>query len=224
MLNIKHLRPEIHPNQLQEILQSVRQVSLRQRLDQITEIVRAVEGDPTHLIVADEPRRHQQLAEPGRVGALLPVHLEIDPLLPEQRHRVRVLHVARRVEIPKIELPDVRALGAEVGEVALAVRQREPDLDHVHPVDVRLEEAVVALRRRQRSAAAAPAGGAGADHGAGELGVHGDDREPVDDGPDQRELGLEVGVEDGPDRDRLRSRGAHRARSKENTLGGAAAR
>ena len=98
-------------DEFEELAQLARQDSLSQHLDQVSEVVRAVEGDPLDEVVAHEPRRHHQLGEPDRLNAELAVPLEVDPLAPQQLDRVVRVGVTRHVEVVEVELPYVKLVG-----------------------------------------------------------------------------------------------------------------
>lgn len=77
VFNIVHGR-EINVDQLEEARLRIRQVLTRQELEQVSEIVPAVECDPMHVFVQHDPRRHQQLREFLGVDSLLSVFGEVD--------------------------------------------------------------------------------------------------------------------------------------------------
>lgn len=143
VLHIVNPVPEKHPQNLQKLVQLTRQAPAREDLHQVPEVVRAVKRDPAHRLVADEPGRHHQLGEPGRVNPFFPVPLEVDPLSHQQRDRVRSVRVTRHVEVLEVELPDEPVAGSEVGKVTGGVGESKTDLDEVQNVDVRLQNAVV---------------------------------------------------------------------------------
>lgn len=144
VLHVENPIPEEHPHERQEIHQPLRQRAAREELHQVPEVVRAVERDPRHAVVADEPWRHHQLPEPLRVDAGLPIPIEVDALAAEELHRVVRVGVTRHVEIAEIELPDEGGFGgSEAGEVAVGVGEGEADLDEVEAIDVGLEDGVV---------------------------------------------------------------------------------
>ena len=101
-----------------------------------------MERDPTHGVVAHEPRRHHQLREARGIHAVGGVTREIDALTTEKIDGVGSVGVTRHVEVTEVEFPD-GAVSGEVGEVAGGVGEGEADLDEVESVNVGLEEAVV---------------------------------------------------------------------------------
>jgi len=156
-----------------------------------------VKGDPADGVVADQTGRHHELGEPAGIYALVTVAVEIDALATEEVDGVGGVGVTGDVEVGEVELPDEAVMGTEIGEVTKGVGKGEADLDEVEGVDVGFEEEVVI-------------GGSEAAHGgvqlrrgtkdeAGEFGVHGDEREVVDEVPDELELGFQVVGPDFPD-------------------------
>lgn len=192
MLDVVNSIPEKDPENFQKLLHATRQVLAGEDLDQVAEVVRAVEGDPAHRFVADQPRRHHERGEPRRVNALGAVAVEVDALAAEELDGVGSVGITRHVEVVEVELPDeARGVGAEVGEVAAGVGERESNLDEAERVDVGLENLVVIGRPQLPSVR--PGGvQLGAEYQAGKLGVHGDVREVVDDVLDELELGFQI--------------------------------
>lgn len=78
VLNIIHRR-EINVDQLEEAGLRIRQVLAREELQQVPEIVSAVERDPVHVLVQHDPGGHQQLGESTRLDPLSSVLGEVDP-------------------------------------------------------------------------------------------------------------------------------------------------
>lgn len=137
-------------------------------------------------IVKDDAGRHEQLREPPGVDTVLPVLLEVDARLPEEVDGVRDEDVAVNVELPEIELPDYRAAGGRRGgEVPGGVGEGEAELQEVEEVDVGAEGVVVGVSGLLEVPEVA-------DDNAGELGVHGDVGEVVNDVADHSELRLKV--------------------------------
>ncbi|URD99341.1 hypothetical protein MUK42_32230 [Musa troglodytarum] len=155
-------------------------------LRQVPEVVSAVEGHPADGITQDHAGRHQELREPVGIHPVLPIPREIDVRLPEEVDGVGVADVTVNVELPEVELPhDGAAAGGGGREVAFGVGEGEAELDEVEEVDVGAEDVVVAVGDGLEVAE-------GADGDARKLGVHGYEREVVDDLADHGELGFEV--------------------------------
>lgn len=89
--------------------------------------------------------------------------------------------VTRYVEVSEVELPDKGVGGAECGKVSHLIGESKTDLDQVEAVDVGFKHGVV---RGWLAVAEGGVAGVGAHDDAGELGVHRDEREGVDDGSD----------------------------------------
>jgi hypothetical protein len=93
------------------------------------------------------------------------------------------------IEFSEIELPDAILVSATGREVALFIGESEAKLDHLEDVDVRLQGFVVVISVGFESSDRS-------DDDAGELSVHGDVREVVDDISDQIHFFLKVIVPD----------------------------
>ena len=175
VLNVVNPR-EINSNHLKESHLSLRQIPTRQQLQQVTEVVPAVERHPVNILIQHNPRRHQKLRESPRIDAVSFILIEIDPGLAEQLDGVVCEDVGGEVELAEVELPDavLAVVGTAGREVSSLVGEREAELDHLEQVDVRSQGLVVVLgvgfESSDRSA-----------DDPGELGVHRDEREVVDD-------------------------------------------
>ena len=89
--------------------------------------------------------------------------------------------VTRDVEIFEVEFPDEGVGGAEGGKVSGVVGKGKADLNQVEAVDVGFEYGVV---RDGLAVAEGGVAGVGTHDDTGELGVHRDERERIDDGSD----------------------------------------
>jgi len=172
--------------ELQELIQGVGHFPSGEQPEEVAEVVATMEGDPLDIVVQHDTRRHHQLGEAGGIDPLGRKAVEVDATAAEQVDGVVAGRVGVRVEAPEVELPDAAPPPrAARRERTRPVGEGEAKLDELEHVDVALEGGVVAV-------AGEPVLGAGLDHEAGELRVHGDVRVRVDDGADHRELLLQV--------------------------------
>ncbi|WCJ41883.1 hypothetical protein M5689_022722 [Euphorbia peplus] len=185
MLNIVHLTPEKHPLQPQKVLHPAGQLPACQHLHQVAKIIGAMESDPADGFITDESGGHHELSEEGGVNAVFLISEEVNPLLGQEGDGIRGISVFREVKVLEVELPDEAVGGAEVGEVTVGVGEGEADLDEVEGVNVAFEDVVVVART-----GVADMGGGWAEDDAGELSVHGDVREVVDEVADEVEFGF----------------------------------
>jgi hypothetical protein len=177
---------EVYLDEVEESRHGVWQVCAGEQLEQVTEIVAAVEGHPAHVGVEDDAGGHEQLSEATGVGSVRSVAGEVDPAAAEQIDGVGGGDVGPGVESAEVELPDAGSAGrAEGWEPAMLVREGEPKLDELEHVDVGLERGVVEL-------GGGLVGPERAANDAGELRVHSNVGVVVDDLADHGELGLEV--------------------------------
>ena len=154
---------------------------MRQQFHQISEIVRAVKSHLANGVVADQTGRHHQFCEPERVNPKVTILLKINALATQQLDRVVGVSVTRDVEISEVEFPDEGVGGAEGGKVSGVVGKGKADLNQVEAVDVGFEYGVV---RDGLAVAEGGVAGVGTHDDTGELGVHRDERERIDDGSD----------------------------------------
>jgi len=75
---------EIHVYQIEELPLRIGQILTRQELQQVPEIVTAMESNPMHVVIQNDPGRHQKLPETVRIDAVFVVLLEIDPALAQK--------------------------------------------------------------------------------------------------------------------------------------------
>lgn len=177
---------EVDSDEVKEGGHVVRQVPAGEQPEQVPEVVPAVEGDPLHVGVEHDARRHEQLGEADRVGPLSGEPIEVDAAGAEHLDGVGVGRVGPGVEPAEVELPDAApAPRPPPREVAALVGEGEAELDELEHVDVGLEVGVVELVGGTEVAD-------GAAHDARELRVHGDVRVPVDLVADRRDLRLQV--------------------------------
>ncbi|KAI4383732.1 hypothetical protein MLD38_009536 [Melastoma candidum] len=131
MLDVVHPFAEKKPQDLQELVETRRQVGAREYLHEVAEVVPALERHPTDGIVADESGLDHEPREDGGVDALGAVAVKVDPLLAEEVDGVPVVDVSLGVEIPEIKLPDVTAIGTKIRKVAIGIRKCQSQLDDV---------------------------------------------------------------------------------------------
>lgn len=116
---------KIHLDQIEEPGLRVRQAPACQQLQEVAEIVAAVEGNPAHGVVQHDPGGHEELPEPVHVDSILAVLLEVDSALAQQLDRVAREDVFADVELAEVELPDAGALRAAGGKVPVFVGEGE---------------------------------------------------------------------------------------------------
>ena len=115
MLHVVHVAPEQPSMQTQELSQTLRQRPPGQHLDQVREVVGAVEGHPANGSDAVEQRWPPEESRKFRgLHASPPVSVEVDPVAAEKIDRVRGVVVLLGVEVPEIELPDERIVRPEI--------------------------------------------------------------------------------------------------------------
>jgi len=127
---------EIHVDQIEELHLRIGQILTRQELQQVPEIVTAMESNPMNVVIQNDPGRHEKLPETVRVDAVLVVLLEIDPALAQKLDGIVREDVLVHVELPEIELPDAARMRFLVdipcagtrGKVAVLVGEGEPQL------------------------------------------------------------------------------------------------
>lgn len=119
---------KVHPDEVEETTLGGRQAPIHYELEQVTEIIATVEGDPSNVLIQDDPRRHEQLCEAVRVHAPFAVLLEIDATLAQQLDGIGGVSILPDVEFPEIELPHAVSIRAAVWEVAVFIRKRQPQL------------------------------------------------------------------------------------------------
>lgn len=129
---------EIHVYQIEEAHLCIGQILTRQELQQVPEIVTAVESNPMNVVIQDDPGGHEKLPETVGVDAVFVVPLEINPALPQELDGVVGEDVLVNVEFAKVELPDAARAGfvAARGKVAVLVGESEAQLDEFEHVDV----------------------------------------------------------------------------------------
>jgi hypothetical protein len=137
---------EVGPQQVEKLVLARRQILAREQLQQVPEVVPAVKGNPMHVLVQHNPRRHEQLPEPLRVNPPLLVALEIDPALLQQLNRVVRVHVLPEVKLPEIELPHTRLPRPAPRQRAILIRERQPQLYQLQHVHICPKRLVVILR------------------------------------------------------------------------------
>lgn len=208
VLHVINSISEKHPLDFQKFLHPTRQAPAREDLHQVPEVVRAVERDPTHRVIANESRRHHQLREPDRVDPILSVPLEVDPLPSQQLDRVRRVLVTRHVEVAEVEFPDEPVITSEVGKVPVGVGEGQTHLDEVQNVDVLLQNPVMIGRQKLAVVRLGRVHGR-PDNQTRKLGVHGNIRVAVDHVPDQLEFGFQIIRPDLPDLNRFQIVNSH---------------
>ena len=124
VLDVIHHR-KIHLDQIEEPGLRLRHAPACQQLQEVPEIVPAVEGNPVHGVVQHDPGGHEELPEPVHVDPFLAVLLEVDPALAQQLDRVAREDVFADVELAEVELPDAGALRAAGREVTILVGESE---------------------------------------------------------------------------------------------------
>lgn len=98
-----------------------------EELEQVAEVVAAVEGDPIDGVVEDDARGHEELAEARGVDAAVGVAGEVDAALAEELDGVVGEDVLVGVELAEVELPYALLVGgAAGGEIAVLVGECEP--------------------------------------------------------------------------------------------------
>ncbi|KAL8153286.1 hypothetical protein V2J09_011046 [Rumex salicifolius] len=137
MLDVIHSW-KVSGNKLEKLRLGFRQLPAGQQLQQVAEIVPAVERNPVNVLIQHHPGGHQELPESPGVDPPLVVLVEIDPALSEELDGVAGVHVLLHVELPEIELPDAASVivGAACRQIALLVGEGEPELDQLEHVDV----------------------------------------------------------------------------------------
>ena len=199
---------EKHPLDFEKFLQPTRQAPAREDLYKVPEVVRAVERDPTHRVIANESRRHHKLREPGRVDTLLPVPLEVDPLPSQQIDGVGSVGITRHVEVAEVELPDEPVFTSEVGKVPVGVGEGQTHLDEVQNVDVGLQNPVV-IGRPELAVVWLSRVHSRTENQPRKLRVHGNVGVGVDDLPDELEFGFQISRPDLPDLNRFHIVNSH---------------
>lgn len=145
-----------------------------------------MESYPVDGVVENGAGGDEELREQLRVHTFLLVFLEVHPGFLEEFYGMGGEGVAADVELPEVELPDDGAAGVGGGgEAARSVEEGEAELEEVEAVDVGADVLVVGVGELLE-------GPGVVDDDAGELGVHGDEREVVDDVSDHVDLRFEV--------------------------------
>lgn len=133
---------KIHVDQIEKLRLRIGQILTRQELQQVPEIVTAMESNPMNVVIQNDPGGHEKFPETAGVDAVLVVLLEIDAALAQKLDGIVGEDVLVDVELPEIELPDAARVGIVVdvggtrGKVAVLVRECEPQLDELEHVDV----------------------------------------------------------------------------------------
>ena len=110
------------------------QVLVGEQIQQIPEIVPAVEGEPLDRFHEYQSGRQHHLGEVHRIDALLLMLIEEDARVLQQVDAVLGVHVLGQVEL-EVELP--RGDAARVrGQGPFVVQERQAQLDDLQQVDV----------------------------------------------------------------------------------------
>lgn len=105
-----------------------------EQLDQVTDVVEAVEEDEVEGMAGAEDALGEESREVGGVDAVAPALVEVEALGAEEAYRLRRAGVGVGVEVGEVELPGHSVGGNKAG----AIEEGDPQLDDLSPLDVAL--------------------------------------------------------------------------------------
>jgi len=141
ILDVVNVR-EKHFQQVEKLRLVGRQRLVHENLEQVSEIVAGVKGEPVDVVGEDDAGRVHVLCERHHVDAVLLVNLELYTGPYQQIDGVLRIHILADVET-EIKLPR----GAARRLLAVLIVKREPDLNDLEQIDVAAEQLILVVGR-----------------------------------------------------------------------------